>query len=191
MGARRRCFPFLLSLVIAGRVAWADPPGATIRTKLTIPDALRAAPFDTDRFATVPPGFEISLWARLPGARFIAVAPNGDVFVSQPSAGRVMVFRPDPAGGVPASFVYASGLRSPHGLAFDQQNGATWLYVAESNRVDRYPYTAGDTSAPRAQVLVSGLPDNATQGYAHPLKSLAIGPDHSLYVGIGSSCNAC
>jgi uncharacterized protein (TIGR03437 family) len=139
----------------------------------------------------LPPGFEMSLWSRLPGARFIAVAVNGDVFVSQPSAGRVTIFRPDPNGGVPASFVYASGLRNPHGLAFDQQEGSTWLYVAESHRIDRYLYSAGDTSAPRAQVVVSNLPDNTAQGYAHPLKSLAIGPDHSLYVGIGSSCNAC
>jgi uncharacterized protein (TIGR03437 family) len=191
MWASRWCFGSVLSLAIVVPAVRADPPGATVRTKLLVPGALRVAPFDSDRYATVPPGFEMSLWARLPGARFIAVAANGDVFVSQPSAGRVMIFRPDPGGGVPASFVYASGLRNPHGLTFDQQNGSTWLCVAESNQVDRYLYVAGDTSAPRAQVIVSNLPDNSTQGYAHPLKSLAVGPDHSLYVGIGSSCNAC
>ena len=133
----------------------------------------------------------MSVWARLPAARFLTVAPNGDVLVSQPSSGKVMLFRPDPGGGVPASFVYASGLRNPHGLAFDTQNGSTWLYVAESNRVDRYLYVAGDTSAPPPQVVVSNLPDDSIPGYAHPLKSIVLGPDHALYVGIGSSCNAC
>lgn len=169
----------------------ADPPAATIARKVLVPSGLGAAPFDSDRSLTIPPGFEISVWARLPGARFLAVAPNGDVFVSQPSAGSVIIFRPNPGGGAPAMFVYTSSLRQPHGLAFDQQNGSTWLYIAESHQIDRFLYQAGDTVAPRGQLIVPDLPDNAPGGYAHPLKSVAIGPDHSLYVAIGSSCNAC
>src|SRR5436309_84353 len=116
--ARRSGFAVVLALAVWGPAVRADPPGATVRKKLTVPAALKSSPFDSDRFVTLPPGFELSVWARLPGARFLAVAPNGDVFVSQPGAGKVIVFRPDRAGGVPASFVYATGLRKPHGLAF-------------------------------------------------------------------------
>ena len=174
-----------------GPLALADPPGAVLSQTLAVPDSLRSAPFDTEKKLAIPPGFDIALWARLPGARFLAIAPNGDVFVSQPSTGSVVVFRPDPAGGVPASSVYLSGLRQPHGLAFDRQADGIWLYVAESNRVERYLYHSGDLAAPKPQILVDGLPDGAGAGYAHQLKSVALGPDHALYVGIGSSCNAC
>jgi len=171
---------------IFGQLSRAEPPGALVDAKVFVPESLRAAPFNTDRFVKVPPGFEISVWARLPSTRLLTVAPNGDVFVSQPSSGRVTGLRPDAQGGLPTAFTYVSGLREPHGLGFDQQDGVTSLYVAETHRVVRYPYHSGDTSAPPGQVAVSNLPEGG-----HPLKSIAISPDHHLFVGIGSSCNAC
>jgi uncharacterized protein (TIGR03437 family) len=144
--------------------------------------------FSHDQNVYLPPGFQMSVWARVPGARFVTLAGNGDVFVSQPSLGQITILRPDPGGGDPASFVYVSGLRDPQGMAFSTVNGLTWLYVGETDQIDRYVYNSGDTQAPSTrQVLVMNLAD----GDAHPYKDIAIGPDQSVYFGFGSSCNVC
>src|SRR5947209_3449698 len=99
--------------------AWSAPPGASVRQKVIVPQSMRTGIFATDQFLTTPPGFQISVWARVPDARFLAVAPNGDIFVSQPDLGSIIVLRPDAKGGDPARFVFANGLNLPQGLAFD------------------------------------------------------------------------
>jgi len=144
--------------------------------------------FASPRYLGLPPGFQISVWARISTPRFMAVAPNGDVFVSQPSLGTISILRPGSSGASPARFTYASGLTQPQGLAFDTIDGTTWLYVGESNQISRYVYHNGDTSTPLSrQILVTNLENND----AHPLKDIAVGPNHSVYFGFGSACNVC
>ena len=178
----------VVSLVFAVSAA---PPGAMIRTKLDVPGALRNGTFTTDRYLNIPPGFQISLFASVAGARFMAVAPNGDVLVSQPNAGQVTLLRPV-AGGLPQSFTFVSGLRTPHDIVFSTANGVSYVYIAETNQINRYRYVIGDTAAHDRQVVITGLPDSQLiGGYAHELKNIAIGGDGYLYVSIGSSCNVC
>ena len=144
-------------------VVSAAPPGAMVRFKLDVPDALRNGTFATDRYLNIPPGFQISLFASVGGARFMAVAPNGDVLVSQPNAGQVTLLRPV-AGGVPQSFTFASGLRTPHDIVFYAANGATYVYITETNQINRYRYVNGDTAAHDRQVIITGLPDSQLIG---------------------------
>ena len=121
----------------------------------------------------------------------MAVAPNGDVLVSQPNAGKVTLLRPV-AGGVSQSFTFASGLRTPHDIVFYAASGANYVYITETNQINRYRYVNGDTAAHDRQVIITGLPDSQLiGGYAHELKNIAIGSDGHLYVSIGSSCNVC
>jgi hypothetical protein len=89
--------------------ATAAPPGASVRKKVSVPAALRSAPFDADRFLTVPPGFSVSV-ARPAGARFTAIASGGEIVVSRPEYGTVSVVATD--GELT---MWASGLRAPHG----------------------------------------------------------------------------
>src|SRR5205814_3448276 len=58
----------------------------------------------------VPAGFTVSLYAeQLPGARYITVAPNGDLFVSQYGQSIIAVLRDANKDGVPElRSVYAS-----------------------------------------------------------------------------------
>jgi uncharacterized protein (TIGR03437 family) len=176
--------------------AWlcGAPPGAMVRAKLSVPDALKNGPFSGDRYLTIPPGFQVSLFASLPGARFMALAPNGDVLVSQPDAGKVTLLR-SPNGDVPQSFTFISGLRRPHDIVFHTVGGAQYVYIAETNQINRFRYSPGDTAAHNREIVVTGLPDSATPefngSYAHELKNIALGSDDALYVSIGSSCNVC
>jgi len=167
---------------------------ASVQVTLEVPPSLVAAPFDTERKLTVPPGFGIRLWARLAGARFMALAPNGDVLVSHPGSGKVFLLR-DRAGDVPQSIEFASGLQKPHDMVFHTIGSTTYLYIAESQRVTRSEYQGGDTQTRPRQVVVDDLPDASNtelQGsYFHELKNIAISADHRLYVSIASSCNVC
>src|SRR5262247_3461841 len=59
----------------------------------------------------VPAGFSVELYAdNIAGARLMEFAPNGDLFVSQPSQNAVMVLRDTNKDGVPDErFTYAQG----------------------------------------------------------------------------------
>jgi glucose/arabinose dehydrogenase len=157
-----------------------------VTTSVTVRAELASAPFDTPRRVLVPAGWTLSVWARVPAARLAAWTPDGSLLVSRPSAGQVVRLAPNSSGGATTS-VLLDGLDQPHGLAFD---GST-LYVAESNRINAYHYTAGTTSA--RTTMAADLPDAKSPelggAYAHALKSVAVGKDKSLYFSIGSTGN--
>src|SRR5262245_19747026 len=167
---------------------------AAVSTKVSVPSSMSYSPFNVDRYLNIPAGFAISVFARVGGARFMAVAPNGDLLVSQPGSGKVVLVRPNPAGD-PAIHDFATGLRNPHDIVFHMIGSTTFVYISESTQIDRYIYYPGDTTAHDRQVVVAGLPDASTPelhgSYAHALKNIAIDSNDKLYVSIGSSCNVC
>ena len=132
----------------------------------------------------VPPGFAIDVFADKAGSvRFMAVDPAGTLLVSEPSAGRVLAL-PDRNGDGKADAVQTvvTGLDQPHGLAF--RDGA--LYVAETNRLQRFAYDPATLKATQP-TLLARLP----AGGGHWTRTVAFGPDGHLYVSAGSSCNVC
>ncbi|MEO8201467.1 MAG: PQQ-dependent sugar dehydrogenase [Gemmatimonadota bacterium] len=161
------------------------PPPASVNVTVTVPSGLRSAPFDVPRQLTVPPNFSVAVYARVSGARFMAMAPNGNLLVSQPNTGKVLILRQNGTNPALVS-TFASGLNSPHDMVFHVIGTKTYLYIAEANQVNRYVYTKGDLTAKKRQVIVTNLPQGG-----HNLKNLALDPSHNLYVSIGSSCNVC
>ncbi|RSM53707.1 gluconolaconase [Actinoplanes sp. ATCC 53533] len=145
------------------------------------------APFDDNRQVQAPPGWTVTVWARVPGARLLAWTPDQRLLVSRPKSGDVVELLPGRGDAAPAQRTLVSGLNQPHGLAF---TGST-LYLAESDQVDRFTYQAGTLTG--KQVVVDGLPDAKSPElggkYAHALKSVAIGEDGALYISVGSSGN--
>jgi glucose/arabinose dehydrogenase len=127
----------------------------------------------------LPPGFRASVYASgLVKPRLMAVAPNGDVALSDMKAGNIYILQ---AAG--KRTLYASGLTTPHGLAFH----GGYLYVATTDAVFRYPYRSGDTKAGGPAQKVVGL----AGGGEHFTRTLTFGPDNRMYVSSGSSCNEC
>lgn len=167
---------------------------ASVQVVLEVPPSLAAEPFDAERLVTVPPGFGMRVWARIPGARFMALAPNGDILVSHPGSGKVYLLR-ERAGEVPQTFEFAAGMQKPHDMVFHTIGSTTYLYIAESQRVTRSEYQSGDIQTRVREVVVDDLPDASNtelQGsYFHELKNIALSPDNRLYVSIASSCNVC
>jgi glucose/arabinose dehydrogenase len=161
----------------------AATPAALVSVPLKVPAGLDATPFDEPRQVLLPKGWTMSVFARIPAARLEAWAPDGALLVSVPADGTVVRLSAD---GKRQS-VLLKDLSQPHGLTFA---GST-LYVAQSDRVDAYSYAAGEARDPKP--VVTGLPDAKSPElggkYAHALKSVAVGPDGSVYVSVGSTGN--
>ncbi len=169
-------------------------PNGSIAAMVSVPASMRSSPFDVERFLNIPPNFKIAVYARIPGARFMAVAPNNDLLVSEPSADKVVLIRPN-AQGDPRTFNFVTGLRKPHDIVFHTIGTTTYIYISETNQIDRFIYHTGDTKAHNRQVVVANLPDSSSPelhgAYGHELKNIALDSNNKLYVSLGSTCNAC
>jgi glucose/arabinose dehydrogenase len=130
----------------------------------------------------LPPGFEIRVWARAPGARSMTLSPGGTLFVGSREEGNVYAIRAA-SGTEPSVGTIAHGLNMPNGVAF--HDGA--LYVAEIHRVIRYDGIESRLSNPPAPAVVREFPTDRHHGW----KFIAFGPDGLLYVPVGAPCNIC
>lgn len=139
------------------------------------------------RTLVLPPGFSMSIYARdLPRARLLRFTRRGDLLVSRPHAGDIVLLAPDRDGDgkADARRTLIAGLDRPHGMDF----AGDWLYIAERDGVGRitFDHDSGETVGDY-QIVVSDLTSN---GF-HWSKTLRVGPDEKLYLTQGSSCNAC
>lgn len=197
---------FAAALLAAGVSFAADRPGQKFQispTSLAKPHATKGVgnpPEDIPRAAgnqpEVPKGFVLSIFAdRLTNARWMAVAPNGDIFLAEPpggyrarGGGKITVLRDSNNDGkadqrftfLPASagFVY------PHGLAFH----AGYLYVGDVRGIWRFSYTDGQTAAGKPEKVTSKVADLAPKN-GHITRNIAFGPDGGLYLALGSRDN--
>ncbi len=149
------------------------------------------APVPAGALPKAPPGFAVTRFATgLEEPRAIRVAPNGDVFVAETAAGRLRVLRGAPGSAVATqTTVYASDLEGPFGMAFYPPGpDPRWLYVAETNRVVRFPYRPGDaTASGRPETIVAQL---ARSSGGHTTRDLRFSPDgRRMLVSVGSASN--
>jgi len=136
---------------------------------------------------SMPRGFEIGTYAEgdLQRPRWLALAPNGDVFVAESEGNRISILRDSNNDGrVDERFVFASGLARPFGMAFWRD----YLYVGDTDAVVRFAYKVGQTKAEAAPEKIADLPMN---GYReHWTRNLIFNADGSkLYVTVGSKSN--
>jgi glucose/arabinose dehydrogenase len=134
-----------------------------------------------------PAGLAVGLFADgIANARLLRVTATGDLLVSQPRAGTILLLERDADGDGRSDGRRAilSELDRPHGI--DLHDG--WLYVAEAGAVGRVRFDAAARAVSGDYAhLVTGLPE----GGNHWSRTVRVGPDGSLYVAVGSSCNVC
>jgi glucose/arabinose dehydrogenase len=176
-GVRRLIRP---SDLPAATMTGSDPEASIAKPAKVVPPPQGAAP-------KVPQGFAVQVFASgFKQPRRLQVAPNGDIFLSESGAGRVLVF-PASAGGGPAKpEVFAEGLDRPYGIAFVPPADPQYVYVAAADRVVRYPYRSGaHKAAGPAEVIVGDLPTKR-----HWTKDLVVSRDgKQLFLAVGSASN--
>jgi len=187
----------LLLLGFGGAVAFAAQAAEVPGTHFDVSPNSLPQPFATpavenssrvvarpaDAIPQAPKGFSVSIFASgLSGPRWMAVAPNGDVFLAEPDANKITLLR-DGGGGKQATVsTFATGFNKPHGLAF--HDGA--LYVGDVDAVWRIAYSDG--------ALTGGKRERITKQHdlgigGHFTRDIAFAPDGTLYLAIGSNEN--
>ncbi len=129
-------------------------------------------------FLKAPPGFVVTYVSKhVPGARFLGVAPNGDVVVAEMQAGNIVVIHPG-ASPDDQPNQFDVGVDLPHGIVFFKDR----LYVATWFGVVRYDYPAQHPT-----VVFDDLP----RGGLHNHRALALARDGTIFESSGSTCNVC
>eukprot|EP00928_Gymnodinium_smaydae_P030936 TRINITY_DN22862_c0_g1_i1.p1 TRINITY_DN22862_c0_g1~~TRINITY_DN22862_c0_g1_i1.p1 ORF type:complete len:524 (-),score=33.73 TRINITY_DN22862_c0_g1_i1:152-1498(-) len=134
----------------------------------------------------MPPGFSISVFAKVPGARSIVRAPDDIVIVSTRKQGVVYAVGIKD-GNVKTIF---SGGDQPNGVAYRDD----FLYIAEVSRVLRYSWNDVKMSM-ESGVPLTGLDGTKIADYPterhHGWRYARFGPDGLLYIAVGAPCNIC
>ncbi|WP_211109914.1 PQQ-dependent sugar dehydrogenase [Azospirillum oleiclasticum] len=162
----------------------ADPPPGTLRivSHVTKPEMVEATPERVEGLSH-PAGFSVSRFADGLGApRLMAVADDGAVYVTRRAPGDVVMLRDTDGDGRADQTRTVLELPMVHGIAI---HGRT-LYLATVTELFRAELKP-DGSVGEPVRIIGDLPD----GGQHPNRSLGVGPDGKLYVGVGSTCNAC
>ena len=194
----------VLTLVAALAIQQLPAPFATPWFR----KATRVVPMPDGHRLTVPAGFAVNVFAEaLQMPRMMALAPNGDVFLSEPVRGQgaITILRDANGDGVAETReTFATGLNRPFGLVFQGR----FLYVGNNDSVVRFAYRAGQIRATGPPEKIVDLPasdaaldqDTAnrlkidisqTRGYNHWTRNVIFSPDGSrMYVTVGSATNA-
>lgn len=141
----------------------------------------------------VPDGFEVSLYAVVPDARSMAVAPQGTVtFVGtrKDKLWSVVDRNRDRVADQVMDFAPSIAFDIPNGPCFSPDG---FLYVAERNRILKFPaaefFFEGPDVAVATVVPQGELIPVEEESFNHTARVCDIGPDGKLYVSIGQPHN--
>lgn len=142
---------------------------------------------------SLPPGFKIDLYAIVPDARHMAVAPQGTVVFVGTRKTKVWSVSDrdrDRVGDEVKVFAPSIDFTIPNGVCFSKDG---FLFIAEQNRVLLFPaaeffYEGPDVAA--FVVLAQGdlIPPDE-ESYNHTARVCRIGPDDKLYISLGQPFN--
>src|SRR3984885_6666843 len=191
---------FFLGFLALGLIGWVGPSGAMDQpgqhfdilpqsmpappATPAVDDSSKEVPRPTGAIPQVPQGFTASVFATgFTSPRWLAVAPNGDVLVTDSRDGTVKVLR-DTAGTGHADKVaiFARGFDRPNGIAY--RDGA--IYVSDPTAVYKLAYRDGAMKAgPKTRFTTSsfGIPGG------HFTRDFAFDSQGQMFIGIGSAEN--
>jgi glucose/arabinose dehydrogenase len=191
---------FPVALLVVGFVAVIYAKAAPLKL---VPHKIALANGRTFNL-NLPVGMGIRVAAQgLKRVRFMAKSPDNRIFVTDmynlTDNKKGVVYILDQFDNASGSFQkvthYMQGLRNPNSIAFyTDQAGVDWFYLALTDRLLRYRYTAGEMAPASTPEVLATFPDYGLSykyGGWHLTRTIAIGGDGKLYVSVGSSCNAC
>ena len=141
----------------------------------------------------LPPGFKIDLYAVVPDARHMAVAPSTNMLFVGTRKTRVWAVTNRNNGDVATevkAFAPSLDFKNPNGVCFTPDG---FLIVAEHNRVLTFPaaeffYEGPDVAV--GEILPRGkLVPTEYESYNHGARTCRVGPDNKLYITVGQPYN--
>jgi glucose/arabinose dehydrogenase len=150
----------------------------------------------------IPKGYHISVAADgMRRLRFLAKSPDGRLFgtdmhsLADNKRGKIYVFEEwdDTAKQFKKITAFAEKLHNPNQVMFYADKGINYIYIAETGKLSRYEYNAGDNKLTGNQQVIAQFPEQGLDykyGGWHLTRSLAQ-HNSKIYVSVGSSCNAC
>lgn len=141
----------------------------------------------------LPPGFKIQLYAQVPDARHMAMAPQGTVLfvgTKKTKVWAVMDRNRDNVADDVKDFAPSISFDVPNGVAFSKDG---FLFIAERNRVMMYPAAEFFQESPDV-VAIPIVPQGTLipvdeESYNHTARVIKVGPDNKLYISLGQPFN--
>ena len=142
---------------------------------------------------TLPEGFKIELYAQVPDARHMAMAPQGTVLfvgTKKEKLWTVMDRDRDNVADEVKDFAPSLELEVPNGVAFTKDG---FMYVAERNRVLMFPAAEFFQESPDV-VAVPVVPQGELippeeESFNHTARVVKVGPDDKVYISLGQPYN--
>lgn len=142
---------------------------------------------------TLPAGFKIELYALVPDARHMAMAPQGTVLfvgTKKKKVWAVLDRNRDRVADEVKDFAPSLEMDIPNGLAFTPDG---MLYIAERNRVLMYPAAEFFHESPDV-VAIPVVPQGELipveeESYNHTARVIKVGPDDRIYISLGQPFN--
>ena len=148
---------------------------------------------DIVQYINVPEGFEVSLYAVVPDARSMAVAPQGTVVFAGTRKDKVWSIVDRDRNRVAdevKDFAPSITFDIPNGPCFSRDG---FLYIAERNRVLVFPaaefFFEGPAPAVGVVVAQGELAPPEEESFNHTARVCRMGPDGKLYISLGQPYN--
>jgi glucose/arabinose dehydrogenase len=141
----------------------------------------------------LPPGFKIDLYAVVPDARHMAVAPSTNMLFVGTRKSTVWAVTNRNSGDVATEvkpFAPSAKFHVPNGVCWTKDG---FLVVVEHNRVLNFPaaeffYEGGDVAVIEAVPQGKLIPPEE-ESYNHHARTCRVGPDNMVYITLGQPFN--
>lgn len=158
-------------------------PEPTITETPTLVPTIPASTVELEG-AEVPPGFSLIKFADLYRPTAFTFDAAGRMFVTSQDGNVYVLQDEDKDGRAEARSTFATGYYFPLGVAVHELSGE--VYVSYQGAITVLSDTDGDGRSDQERLLVDDLPFDK-----HQNDNLEFGPDGWLYIGVGSTCDAC
>ena len=134
--------------------------------------------------AELQPGFSLIKFADFYRPTAFTFDKEGRMFVTSQDGNVYILSDNNQDGRADARFTFAVGFYIPLGVAVDDPTGN--VYVSHQGKITVLTDTDGNNRADGQKIFANDLPFDL-----HQNDNLKFGPDGWLYMGIGSTCDAC
>lgn len=134
--------------------------------------------------AEIQPGFSLIRFADVPRPTAMAFDSSGRMFVTSQDGNIYLLTDANGDGRADDSSIFASGYTFALGITIHEPTGD--MYVSHQGVISVLRDEDGDNVADGERIFAGDLPFGL-----HQNDNLEFGPDGWLYIGVGSTCDAC